>query len=134
MRACAIRHAKNISRLGIDASEFIEIYGGIDREDLFLAEIGISDHAERQSSYRIGSNGGDIDHCCKQKPARLDQYSGDQCLFDDAERSFIIFERAYSGIFENALQYGKEDKESQREVSEVFHHIPEFPQRDIQME
>jgi len=64
----------------------------------------------------------------------LDQYPSYQGLFDDTKRSLFVFDRSFSAIGDNAFDNGEKHHKSQREVGEVFHHIPEFPERSIQME
>jgi hypothetical protein len=113
-----------------EVAEFIEVQLAIDGEDLLVAQSGILHDGERKSAYSIGGYRRDIDQCRCQKPACLDQDSGDQGAFDDSQRAFGIGFSERENIFE----YREKHNESECEVSEVFQHIPEFPERSIHME
>jgi len=123
-----------IFSFGAEDVEFIEIYGTIYGQYLLIADIGVFEHAERKSSDGIRRYGGDVHERCQEKPACLDEYSRYQCHLDDAKRRFFVFEGSFSAVRENAFDDGKEHHESQREVGEVLHHIPKFPQRCVEME
>jgi hypothetical protein len=102
----------------------------MDGKDLFGAEVGILDDRQGESAYGIGSYRRDIDQCRHQKPACLYEHSSDQCLFDDGKRRSVLILFTRKKIF----QYRVKHKESEPEVSEVFHHVPEFPERSIHIE
>jgi len=86
---------------------------------------------ERQSADRIGRYRRKIDQHTYHEPAYLDKDSCNERLsYDFLRFSFVprLPEREY------LPDDGKQDEESESEISEVFHDIPKCPERCIHVD
>ncbi len=113
--------------------ELVEVDSAVYGQNFLISDVGICKHTERKSSYRIRRYRGDIDQYCHDKPACLDEYPCNQGLFDNPQRGFFIFDRSSSWSADNTFYNRKKHHKSQRKVSKIFHHIPKFPERSIEM-
>jgi len=114
--------------LGSNIAELAQVQFAMDVQDFLIAQVGILHDRKRQCSHSIRSDRRKIDQCSCQKPARLDQYCGDQGLLDDPHS----FARGFPT--DDTLDDGPKHHPDQDEIREILHHIPKFPQGSIQME